>query len=101
MKANAHPAERAAYERAEKVETDITSEAGEGGYARVYIGLWGSTPEEAIAGRDKLMAFATNRGIVLSPLNNRQDRTINAVLPTGRGLLRPEFPLWMRLIGSH
>jgi hypothetical protein len=94
-----NPADRAAYESAAQVEQDIVNRLGMACPLRLHIGAYGATPEEALAGAKRLDTIAKSNSIMLEPLSGRQEKLINALLPSARDLRLPNIPLWMKLWG--
>jgi hypothetical protein len=62
--------------------------------------VWGPTPSDVLRSVSQLTDKANDNGIILEPLSNRQDKTINAVMPTARDLRKPDIPLGLQLLGS-
>jgi hypothetical protein len=99
-KESLHPSDRVEFERAAQIEDDLANNRGQGGKLRAIFGMYGATPDETRAGVSRLMNVASKNGIVLVPLTNRQDKTINAVMSTARDLRKPDIPLGLQLLGS-
>jgi hypothetical protein len=95
-----HPSDRVEFQQAARFEEDIAERRGQGGKLRATFGVWGPTPSDVLRSVSQLTDKANDNGIILEPLSNRQDKTINAVMPTARDLRKPDIPLGLQLLGS-
>jgi hypothetical protein len=99
-KASLHPSDKIDLERAARFEKDVAGDLGQGGKLRAIFDVWGPTPEDVLWSVSQLEGAAINSGIILERLSNRQDKTVNAAMPTTRDLRKPDIPLGLQLLGS-